>query len=337
MKFAYLRVHLLAVLGALLSAGPVSADPERSPTEWLDLMNRSFVETSYDGTFSYFSGDELSTLRVVHTISNGVQRERLVHLNGAPREIVRIGDAVECIMQPGDEILALESSIPSGPFARAFSRAFEDLSNHYTLSLHGTDRVADRSAIRLAVMPRDVQRYGFRLWLDEDTGLLLRSELVDIEGTKLEIFQFATLKVGGPITEQDLTPQSGPESVRSHMSLEPSAPQAQPRAVNWHAEWLPDGFTMASSDIRRTPSTSKPVATLMYSDGLAAFSVFIEDMPEAGFSNLVSRVGATVAVSEIVTHGPGNTRHLVTVVGEIPTPTAQRIAQSIRYVSENTP
>ena len=337
MKFTHLRVHLLSTLGAALLAGPVFGDPERTPTEWLELMNRSFVETSYDGTFSYFSGDDLSTLRIVHTITNGVQRERLVHLNGAPREIVRVGDAVECIMQPGDEILALESSIPSGPFARAFTRAFEDLSKHYNLSLHGTDRVANRSAIRLAVTPRDVQRYGFRLWLDADTGLLLRSELVDMQGTKLEIFQFATLEVGGPITDEDLAPQSGTNSVKSHMSLEPSAPDAKRRAVNWHAEWLPDGFTMASSDIRRTPSTSKPVATLMYSDGLAAFSVFIEDMPEAGFSNLVSRVGATVAVSEIVTNGPENARHLVTVVGEIPTPTAQRIAQSIRYVAENAP
>ncbi len=82
-------------------------------------------------------------------MTNGVQRERLVHLNGAPREIVRTGDEVECILQPGDEILALESSIPAGPFARAFSRAFEDVSDHYTLSLHGMDRVANRAAIRL--------------------------------------------------------------------------------------------------------------------------------------------------------------------------------------------
>ena len=92
---------------------------------------------------------------------------------------------------------------------------------------------------------------------------------------------------------------------------------------------------MASWDIRRTPSSLKSVDTLMYSDGLAAFSVFIEDMPEAGAKALVSRSGATVAVSEVVTGGPQDAvHHLVTVVGEIPTATAQRIAQSIRYVSE---
>jgi sigma-E factor negative regulatory protein RseB len=334
MRCANLPVLLLAFAScAVHAAGPASADPERTPAQWLDMMNRGFLEASYDGIFSYFSGDDLSTLRVVHTVTNGVQRERLVHLNGAPREIVRTGDEVECILQPGDEILALESSIPSGPFARAFSRAFEGVSDHYTLSLHGSDRVANRQAIRLAVMPRDAQRYGFRLWLDQETGLLLRSELVDTRGTKLEIFQFATLKVGEPISEKDLAPETGVSSLTSHLSLE-SAPAETRRKLSWQADWVPDGFTMASWDIRRTPSTSKAVDTLMYSDGIAAFSVFIEDMPENGAHALVSRSGATVAVSEVVTGGPKQGHHLVTVVGEIPTDTAQRIAHSIRYVSE---
>ncbi len=328
-----LPVLFLSFFGCALLAGPASAE-ERTPAQWLDMMNRAFLEASYDGIFSYFSGDDLSTLRVVHTVTNGVQRERLVHLNGAPREIVRTGDEVACILRPGDEILALESSIPSGPFARAFSRAFEGVSDNYTMSLHGTDRVANRDAIRLAVMPRDAQRYGFRLWLDQSTGLLLRSELVDMTGTKLEIFQFATLKVGGLISEQDLAPESGAGALTSHMSLESATPAAR-RKVNWHAEWVPDGFTMASWDIRRTPSSLKSVDTLMYSDGLATFSVFIEDMPESGASQLVSRSGATVAVSKVVAGRPEETaQHLVTVVGEIPTATAQRIAQSIRYISE---
>jgi sigma-E factor negative regulatory protein RseB len=121
----------------------------------------------------------------------------------------------------------------------------------------------------------------------------------------------------------------------THLALEASPPQER-RKVSWHAEWVPDGFTMASWDIRRTPSSLKAVDTLMYSDGLAAFSVFIEDMPEAGAKALVSRSGATVAVSEVLIGGSPQdaVHHLVTVVGEIPTATAQRIAQSIRYVAQ---
>ena len=338
MSLANLPVLLLSLLGSALLTAPVAAEGphERSPSEWLDLMNKAFLELSYDGIFSYYSGDDLSTLRVVHTVVNGVQRERLVHMNGAPREIVRTGDAVECIMQPGDEMLELENSIPSGPFARAFSRAFEGISDHYTLTLHGTDRVANRQAVRLAVMPMDTQRYGFRLWLDQETGLLLRSELVDTKGNKLEIFEFATLKVGGPISDHDLAPENGTGALKTQLALEAARTDGDTNRhrATWEANWVPDGFTMASWNIRRTPNSTKPVDTLMYSDGLAAFSVFIEDMPEAGASAVVSRSGATVAVSEIVTGGPNDAHHLVTVVGEIPTATAQRIAQSIRYVSE---
>jgi len=327
---------LLIVLSAAFAGVAIASDKdvERTPNEWLERMNRAFLDASYDGIFTYFNGDDLSTLRVVHTVTNGVQRERLVHMNGAPREIVRTGDAVECIVQPGDVMLELESSIPSGPFARAFSSAFEGVSDHYALSLHGTDRVANRQSVRLAVMPRDVQRYGFRLWIDQETGLLLRSELVDTKGVKLEIFEFATVKIGGPISEQDLAPEFGAGALKTQLSLASTQVETAQgkRRVNWEAHWVPDGFTMASSDIRNMPSSAKSVDTLMYSDGLAVFSVFIEEMPENATTNLVSRSGATVAVSEVV-KGPKDAHHLVTVVGEIPTATAQKIAQSIRYVT----
>jgi sigma-E factor negative regulatory protein RseB len=313
---------------------PYAGAADRTAEQWLDLMNHAFMEETYDGIFSYYSGNDLSTLRVIHTATNGVQRERLIHLNGAPREVVRTGDQVACILQPGDEILALESSIPSGPFARAFAKAFEGASDHYRMSLHGTDRVANREAVRVAVMPRDAERYGFRLWIDRDSGLLLRSELIDARGTKLEIFQFATLNVGGTISEKDLTPDTHEGTLTTQMELGPTpAPAQQRQAVEWQAGWVPDGFTIESSDIRRTPSTSQAVNTMMYSDGLAAFSIFVEAVPEAGAANLISRSGATVAVTLTVNGGSDQGNHLVTVVGEIPTATAQKIALSIRHVT----
>jgi sigma-E factor negative regulatory protein RseB len=169
------------------------------------------------------------------------------------------------------------------------------------------------------------------LWIDDDSGLLLRSELVDTDGTKLEIFQFATLTVGGAISDADLAPATRPGANVSRMALE-SSPRSETRqAVQWRAGWLPDGFTMASWDIRRSPIEARPVQTLMYSDGLAVFSVFIEDVPTGGASDLVSRSGATVAVSQVIDAGSERGSQLVTVVGEIPTATAQRVARSLRY------
>jgi len=149
MSRANLPVLLLSLFGGALLADAVSAD-ERTPEQWLDTMNRAFLEASYDGIFSYFSGDDLSTMRVVHTVTNGVQRERLVHLNGAPREIVRTGDEVECILRPGDEILAPRPSYP----------LFEFLANlesvrvrQYPLRYDGVWHI-DFDALKQAITPR---------------------------------------------------------------------------------------------------------------------------------------------------------------------------------------
>ena len=319
---------VLVGMGAALVCLSAAFAAERTPQEWLERMNHAFIDTDYDGIFSYYSGNDLSTLRVVHSIRDGVQHERLIHLNGAPREIIRTGNQVEFVLQPGDEILELENSIPSGPFAQAFTTATSG-GNCYTMALHGPDRVADRDATRLDVLPRDHDRYGFHLWLDDDTGLLLRSELVDSAGQKLEIFQFATLKIGD-IKDSDLKPDHEDGALISHLTLD-AARQATASPAEWRAGWVPNGFTMASSDIRRRPSSSQAVNTLMYTDGLTMFSVFVEAMPETGAANAVTRSGATVAVSHVVTGGPDHGHHLVTVVGEIPTATAQRIAQSVVY------
>ncbi|NJN52467.1 MAG: hypothetical protein HC809_12625 [Gammaproteobacteria bacterium] len=267
---------LNALSVALVAAPQIShadVDPAaaRSADEWLAFMNRAFVERSYDGVFSYFDGTDLATLRVVHAIVDGVQRERLVHLNGAPREILRRGDDVSCILQPGDAMLALQESIPSGPFARAFTRSFEGISRNYDMTLQGDDRVADRAAVVIHVSPRDHDRYGYRLWLDRDKGLLLRSELVDMTGARLEIFQFAHVTIDESVDRLALEPVSSDGAVVNHLTLANAPNAAVVDHMPWYAQWVPNGFAMATRDVRRAPSTDQPVDTLMYSDGLAAF------------------------------------------------------------------
>lgn len=321
--------------GALLGVAWVlalcaqGARADDSPRQWLDDMNRAFSELSYDGIFSYFSGQDLASLRVVHMVVDGEQRERLVHLNGAPREIVRRGDQVACIVMPGDALLELEESIPSGPFARAFVRRYDRISENYGLSFFGEDRVADRTAMRVAVSPRDNHRYGYRLWLDKRTRLLLRSELVGRDGQRLEIFQFNQIRFGDRVDPALLEPEDKDGSLIRHLTLATKRSEPVSReSVAWEAGWLPEGFRMAAADIRRAPSSLKSIDTIMYSDGLAAFSVFVEDMPDSGAASMVSRNGATVAVTHMVTSSEDEP-YLVTLVGEIPTPTAQRIARSV--------
>jgi len=315
-----------AAVWVVLCAPAVLAE---TPRAWLDDMNRAFSQLSYDGIFSYFSGQDLASLRVVHMVVDGEQRERLVHLNGAPREIVRRGDQVACIVMPGDALLELEESIPSGPFARAFVRRYDRISENYGLSFFGEDRVADRTAVRVAVNPLDDDRYGYRLWLDKETRMLLRSELVDGSGQRLEIFQFNQIRFGDAVDPALLEPEGKDGSLVSHLTLATKQPESvSGEDIGWEVGWLPDGFSMAAADIRRAPSSLKSINTMMYTDGLAAFSVFVEDMPDTGAASMLSRNGATVAVTRKITD-QRDEPYLVTLVGEIPAATAKRIAGSV--------
>lgn len=331
------RSSTLVVCGAFLClvslADARQAYGAASPSaeELLAGMHRAFSDLDYDGVFTYANGSDLTALRVVHKLVSGEQRERLIHLNGAPREILRHGEDVVCIVMPGDDIAALEQSIPAGPFARAFVREFERLSDSYMVETMGEGRVAGRQAIRVAVAPKDEHRFGHRLWLDAENMMLLRSELVDHDGGKLEVFQFSQVRFGDDVQSGALEAEDMSGSMVSHLTLKErktlASENQQVSPASWRLGWLPNGFKMASADLRKTPASEQHVTSMVYSDGLATFSIFIEIMPESGAAPMVSRNGATVAITRGVARD--KTHYLVTLVGEIPQQTGVRLLDAL--------
>ena len=270
----------------------------------------------------YRTVTQLATFRVVHKVVDGVEHERIVHLNGPHREILRVGDEVTYVLESSDQLLTLDDTAPS-PYSRVFGRRFEDMGDVYQVRVSGRYRVAARPAVRLSVTPRYQDRFGYRLWVDEETGLLLRSELKDAEGADLEIFQFTSLSIGDDVAEVDLQPSHDGAVVRSF--ADPAAAPAT--APNWRVRWVPPGFQLTSAVVRQPLGNAESVNTLVFSDGLAALSVFIEAMPETGAGTVVSRNGGTVVLTHWAAGDDGD--HLVTVVGEVPVATARRVAAGV--------
>ncbi|MDZ7826787.1 MAG: MucB/RseB C-terminal domain-containing protein [Gammaproteobacteria bacterium] len=222
----------------------------------------------------------------------------------------------------------------TGPFARSFSHGLTVVPEGYAVELAGRGRIAGRPAHRVDLIPDDDTRYGYRLWLDDATGMLLRSELRDPSGDRLEIFQFVRIEMDVPVPEADLTPELGGSRVRHRLTYaEPGAEEEDSAAPGprWKAGWLPSGFTMTVTDIRRVPAHDRPVHTLRYSDGLAAFSVFVErSRGQPGWQHSRRRGATSAVMRELEVDDQG--RFLVTVVGEIPMRTAERVAGSIEPV-----
>ena len=348
-------------LAAVAGAPGMAAEAARTPGDWLRKMDTAFHELDYDGVFSHYTEENaqhtsvlrssvdgvagfatrsrttvrLATFRVIHMVVDGVERERIVYLNGPQREILRTGDQVACLLRPGDNLLSLEGALPSGLYGRVFARDLGDVSKHYEVAFSARNRVAGRPVVTLDVSPHDDDRFGYELWLDEQTGLLLRSELRDAAGSKLEIFEFTTLRIGDQVAVADLEPSNDGALVRHLSTTAESTGTSAPDAA-WRPRWVPPGFRMTGADVFRPSNHGTGVNTLRFSDGLAAFSVFIERMPEAGAGSVVSRAGATVALTHRTPGADGDHDHLVTVVGEVPLATARRIAQGVEPLGEHS-
>ena len=293
------------------------AESSGEAISWLQKMTRAVRDENYEGIFSYIRGSTFDTVRIVHRMDNGVETERLINLNGDVRELFRQGNEIRCYHPDGeahsDELLS-DHRVQIGPFTTAFTEKVLSTQNLYRLTMHSTDRIAGRSAVVLSVSPRFNDRYGYRLWLDEETGLLLQSHLID-NGRVKEIFQFTSLDIGHPITDAGLASSIQGETVSHPLMLETNEMSGKPV---WRVAWLPDGF----QPVRVTGNR------LHFSDGLATFSVFVEAPGSAPLPDLTTTVGGTVVLTRrLKKSGPQ-----ITVVGEVPVQTARRVAESVEPV-----
>lgn len=273
---------------------------------------------SFQGTFVYERNGNFSTHRIWHRVMDGKVRERLLQLDGSAQEVLRVDGATQCV---SGTLVAGVSNIPESP-THAFDTA--RLSAWYDIKVSGSSRVAGRSATVVTLTPRDQHRYGIELHLDKQTGLPLKSLLLGDKGQLLERFQFTDLNTTDPLTDAVLLPSADCRPVKvTSTKVEPPT-----REVNWHAGWLPPGFELSTAAARKDPDTKTLVTSLMYDDGLARFSVFIEPVSSVAATDIRTQLGPTVAVSRRVTTAKGDA--MVTVVGEIPIGTAERIALSMR-------
>ncbi|MFJ3482155.1 MucB/RseB C-terminal domain-containing protein [Pseudomonas sp. NPDC090202] len=294
---------------------PAHADDAQ---DQLKRLAQAEQQQSFQGTFVYERNGSFSTHRIWHRVADGKVREHLLQLDGSAQEVLRVDGVTQCV---SGTLVAGVSNIPDSP-AHAFDAA--KLASWYDMKVAGESRVAGRPAVVVTLTPRDQHRYGIELHLDSETGLPLKSLLLSDKGQLLERFQFTELNTADQPTDQMLQPSNDCKPVE----VVKAKPDAQKPPVAWHSDWLPPGFELSSAAARKDPDSKALVTSLMYDDGLARFSVFIEPVSGAAVTDIRTQLGPTVAVSRRLTTPKGDA--MVTVVGEIPIGTAERVALSMR-------
>lgn len=311
-------MRAIPLLSLLLSGWfvvPAHADEAQG---WLQRLGQAEQQQSFQGTFVYERNGSFSTHNIWHRVQGGEVRERLVQLDGSAQEVVRVDGRTQCVSG------TLMAGLGDAPDSAARALDPQKLKSWYDLAVIGKSRVAGRQAVIVSVTPRDQHRYGFELHLDRETGLPLKSLLLNDKGQLLERFQFTRLDTADVPEDAEL--QAGADC--KPVSLDSDKASAIKTEQTWHSDWLPPGFELTSSSARKDPQTKTLVNSLLYDDGLARFSVFLEPLNGATVTDTRTQLGPTVAVSRRLTTPEGEM--MVTVVGEIPIGTAERIALSMR-------
>ena len=287
-------------------------------------MHQAGRSLDYEGTFVYQHGDQLESLRIIHKAGTGGVRERLVSLNGAPREIIRTDSEVRCYLPDENAVLIEHRRADNRNFPALLPDSLALLKGNYMIRAGKEGRVAGHKAVSVRIKPRDAYRYGYLLWVDEASGLLLKASLLDERGEVIEQYMFTQVSIGGPIPESELKPQYPAKGIVWQRADDETRVSS---TGQWTATRLPDGFTLSARIVRMLPARKQPVEHLVYSDGLAVVSVFVEKAGDEARPNALSgltHMGAAHAFGKVVDG------HQVTVVGEAPALTVDMIGESVR-------
>jgi sigma-E factor negative regulatory protein RseB len=332
-----------ALFGALLAAVPKPASGADDPREWLQRMNKALATRNYDGTFFHISGGRVETMRIVHRVRSGRVSERLQSLDGSGREFVRANGELTCYL-PDQRTVLVEPRQDRGPFLGTLPQFDSTVKDFYRIEALPPTHILGRPAKVIAVNPKDQFRFGYRLWLDETTAMPLKTQLCDSRGQVIEQIFFARLDMPENIPDSDLAPTVHTDGMR-WVRQGPSQDNASSALAAYRASQLPPGFRLTVQGAQTLGDASTPASHLVYSDGLATVSVFVEEQktsapgeaaaadsqPQAPMQGL-ARVGSGYAFSTVVQG------HQVTAVGEVPAQTVEFIAHSVKlYSSDEIP
>lgn len=311
--------------GGGVPAGP----PQRSVTEWLARLQQASRVPSYVGTFVVSSASgALSSSRIWHVCEGDVQLERVDTLTGTPRSTVRRNDTVMTFL-PDARVVTLDQRQQGAVFPNLLSPAAgQPVADFYDVRELGRGRVAGCDADIVQLLPRDAWRFGYRIWSENRTGLVLKTQTLDAQGRVLEQAAFSELQLDAPVQAEQLRQMMA--STQGYRLVQAEQARTTPQAEGWQLSAVVPGFE-ARNCYRRPLSRTASLVQCIFSDGLATVSLFMQPLEAAQHPREgAASMGATQALTRRVADRSGH--WWITAVGEVPSATLQAFVQGLARI-----
>ena len=310
MKIGVTTCLIFALLGQLpVYAGDVS--------ELVSGMSAVDKRLNYEGIFVLRKSDKMMTMHVVQGVDDRGVWESMESLNGEARKIVRHNSEVMSIY-PDRKLVTVSKMGDKPGLHPILPENLDKLANYYTVNRMGEDRVAGRQTSVLNVQPKDAYRYGYRYWLDNDTRVLLKCDLLDENGDIVEQMMYTAFHdhTGVPPSAFKI-----PE-LKDYTRQMLDKSRGKRADIGWRATGMPQGFMLTQSTVRGGEDDQS--FHLMYSDGLASVSVFIEPVGKSA-----DRLAGISSMGALNVYGKQMNDAQITVMGEVPAATVTAIAESM--------
>ena len=299
---------------------------EQDGLTWLTKMANASRRLNYSGTFVYQHGDRIETSRIVHFVNPaGGEFEKLETLDGPAREVIRTNDQVSCYL-PDAKIVIVEKR-SAHRFPALFPEPLVGVADNYTVVAAGRDRVAGYDCQVVELEPKDRLRYGHQFCAEARSGLPLRARTFSENKRPLESFAFTEVQLGGRFSRDQVRSRYAAKSRNWKVDHSALVLSDVPADTGWTLTRQPAGFKKLTELKRSIAGRSNVVSHIVYSDGLAAISVFIEPLPKTRLARSLSHQGAVNIYVRPVAD------HMVTVLGETPAATVMQIANSLEFRS----
>ncbi|WP_244825808.1 MucB/RseB C-terminal domain-containing protein [Caballeronia sp. TF1N1] len=319
---------LFAAASSSFAQGDDPAAQRKTAATLLNRIHEAAQQQNYEGTFVYQRGATVQSSRITHVATRGDgEYESLESLDGAPRRMLRHDDDMYTFV-PERHLLVVEHRQSKDSFPALLSTSGDQVLSVYEPKLLGTDRVAGLESQVLELDPRDSYRFAYKLWADAKTGLLLRAQTLDPDGQVLEQLSFSQVRIGGAIDKASIA--SGMRSTAGWTTVRPPVQPVDIEAQGWQLTPNIAGFRKIR-ELRRPMASSQPgqpaipVDQAVFSDGLAAISVFIEPVEKSARKEGAGNSGAT----HVLVKRRGD--FWITLLGEVPQSTLQQFASAIEY------
>lgn len=334
-----LAVVLLG-LGLSCDAGVLWAQSESTPptsasiqaedapiSRWLMRLHDAARQQTYVGTFVVSAGDTMSSARIWHACDGQQQIERVDALSGVARTTFRRNDQVVTFL-PERRLVISETRESFGLFPNLLNRADSSIARFYGLKVLGRERVAGHVAEVVQLVPVDALRFGYKVWTERESGVVLKLQTLDSAQGVLEQAAFSELKLAEPISMASLAAlMENTEGFKVH---KPQLVKTTAAQEGWLLKAPVAGFKPMACHKRVSAGQAESADNTVqwvFSDGLASVSLFMENFDAHRHHKMAAQEPMAIGATHMLTRRLGP--WLITAVGEVPPKTLAIFVQGL--------